>query len=210
MSKNTEKSIVDEARGTFDLVARLQGVDMPSGKTTVFTDRKLGIELRHVREEQVATYRAQRDAIVNEETGEVIADAVPLDQEKVEALEQREKEILEELESTAITFEYLAIHEGTAKAIEARSVAKYKKDGQIQVEDMKYAKDFLYSLYLSKAIVKYLDHQSGAVNYGLDEAVAVALPDLLPPDQWKKLVSDFDDVQAKSTINHSITESPDF
>lgn len=212
--KSLSKEEIDEkvasAQGSFDLNARLLEDDLPEDQVTVYTNRRLGVELRKLAEQEIMIMRAERPE-VKDDSGNVIVEAIPIDQKALTALELRRQEIQKELDANALTFRFRGLYPGVQQAKEAEAVVKFKRDGAIPVEAAKEFNKFLYALLLAESVYAVYDHRSGTVVLNsLDVNAAVNMSRNLPGDQWNKLTAAFDGVQADSIISYESTNTPDF
>lgn len=181
-----------EARTSFSLRDRLMGRSQIEREVTVFTD-------------EVSAERYSQLKVLIE-----AARLVEQPEEDIEALEAELKEVAREVYSTGLTFWLRAVPEIIVKDVRRKTKKNLKIKGPIPAERTEeYAEAFTATL-LTKAVVKYKDHESGEVIPQLTFQEARDLDDYLPREEFKKLDNKLSELQYRNAISDAVTEDADF
>lgn len=203
MSENGAEveEIVDEAKSTFNLKARLEGRDRRTSKVTIFTDEVTGA--KHIAAEgAVNSHEAVKSAL---------GDAWSKEQQKSLVTATKERDALEtELKKSAITLHLQAVPPVIAKdgIRVARKVLKIT--GQASEEQNEEINTLSFLHTLSKAVTKVNDHATGEEHSSLSFENARALKDYLHPIEQAKVEVALAELQYRGVISNTVTADADF
>lgn len=222
------EQIATEAKGDYDLAARLRGRSMRTKTVTLFTDEPTA-EKHQELESKIKLLRASvenmeiiREAAVSIELPQVakaiqkiIDDALKNDDgynaEKVAELEAERDELAEELKKTAFVFNLRAVPPIIAK--DARRQAK-KKLGitgkNVPEAEDEFFEEYVAAYTLAAVVEQYTDKVDGSVHKSLSADDARYLNDLLPDGEYKKLLTALGEVQFKNVISDTVVDSANF
>jgi vacuolar-type H+-ATPase subunit I/STV1 len=200
------EEVVSEARATFNLKDRLQGLSKRTAEVTVYTDEVLGEKHAKLKTE-IDGLKGLINPIEGVNLSQEVIDTTEAEIAKYQpALDAARKE----LERTAMVFSLRAVPPIAEKVI-ARDVRKALgikgKVPEDRVEDWVEAYN---ARLLAQQIVGFEDRESGTISTSVTVDDALALEGFLPKYEYAKLKNVADDLQLRNTIGELAVDDADF
>lgn len=204
-------SLREEAAGSFDLKARLQGLAGREGQITLYLDEEAGLELGTAHDQKnnfgITIGRVQEGVLGDIDKLDTEADTYDADLAKLEA---RRDELIARLRASALVVKLRAVPPVVAKGAKRRAKETLKIKGKVPEDQLAEFSDAYLAHLLSDTIVSITDAASGGSQGKLTYEDARALQDYLPEQQFTRLDNKLAEVQFKDAVDESITSDSDF
>ena len=222
------EQVAEEARSSFGLSERLAGITKRTRTVTAYTDEIAGEALGGVetiympgtelvtgtRRWGVAGEQADlRDEIKTLLAGEEVdEEQVASAKKRAAALERKAKALRKTLEETALTFTLRAVPELVMKDSRRKAYRhlKLKSKGGLTDEQREDLGLEYLARVLSKMVVEWSDASTGEKHEYLPLEDARALQAHLLPEEWGKIETTIDELQARKAIGDAATADADF
>lgn len=203
------EDIIAEAKQGFDLETRLRNRGLREGEITLYTDEALGQKLGEARD-VVNQWGAFVRRVQTGVLGEI--DRLDPDQDatRIAELEAERDEIIEELNRTSLTVKLRAVPPIIARDAKRRAKATLNIKGKIGEDQEEEFNDAFTAHVLSDLIVSIRDNETGAENGKQTYQDCVALHDLLPASEYRRLDAKVAEIQYSDAVSEAITRDPDF
>ena len=213
------QEIITEAKGTFDLRARLQGRKLREDNIVLYLDQDAGDELGQDREEKndFGVRTTVREGVLGRladlnGTLETVEDRDVKDALEVEilTLEAKRLALLARLEATGLNVKLRAVPRVVVKDCKRQAKKAVGIRGKVSEADEEAYSDSFTAHLLSAVIVTIEDRESGGETGKLSVQDAALLDEQLPDDQFARLLEKQNDVQLKNTVGEGVTDQADF
>ncbi|MET4703110.1 hypothetical protein [Frigoribacterium sp. UYMn621] len=207
---------VTEAKGSFDLKARLMKRGLREKRITLYTDEVAGEELGYAKDiprvvlGSIVGNEREREGVLGEIDTLENADSLDAEQENtLVTLKVRANELRSALESTAITVDLRAVPPIIAEDARRKAKRELNLKGPGPFEDENWPAVSMAKL-LQVVITGLTDHATGETTKLISFDDAKALKDFLPASEYLRLDLAIGAIQFKTAIDESVTGSADF
>lgn len=205
---------VANARKSFDLKERLQGLGLRTGEITIYTDEVSGEELGYARD-ILSPNTLGIKVVVGRDRRGVLGQIDELDEKSetyaqdLERLSERRDELVTKIKESALTFGIRAVPPVIAKSHERQARKQLGINGKPSDEERSNVTEVQFALLFADTITSVVD-ADGADAGRLDYDAAKSLADYLPRAQLERLRDKVIDVQFNDMIDESVTSDADF
>jgi len=204
-------SLREEATGSFDLTARLQGLAGREGQITLYLDEEAGLELGTAHDETnnfgITVGRKQEGVLGEIDKLDTESDSYAADLARLEA---KRDEMIAKIQQSALIVKLHSVPPVVAKGAKRRAKETLKIKGKVSEDQLGDFSDAYLAHLLSDTIVSITDVASGGVQSKLTYEGARALKDYLPDQQFTRLDNKLAEIQFKDAIDESIASDSDF